>query len=93
MTKTSMEADFNVLRQPYAHSTLCWKTIQEIFHPFTRLWIVLENGEREATKQLVLNCPSGALKWIEKLHSQKVIWLQIQRIMKYFMVNTKQMGL
>jgi uncharacterized Fe-S cluster protein YjdI len=59
--------DFEVLWKPGVciHSTLCWKNLKPVFDPFRRPWIVLENGEREAIKNQVLACPSGALLWVE----------------------------
>jgi len=65
--KTYKGADFEVLWQPSVcnHSKNCWRDSQEVFNPFRRPWIILENGEKEEIKQKVLNCPSGALQWFE----------------------------
>jgi uncharacterized Fe-S cluster protein YjdI len=72
--KTYKGTDFEVLWQPDVciHSTICWKNLKSVFDPFRRPWIVLENGEREAIKNQVHSCPSGALKWIEKESSETV---------------------
>jgi uncharacterized Fe-S cluster protein YjdI len=73
MNKTYKGEDFEVLWQPAVciHSTICWKNMQEVFNPFRRPWIILENGEREAIKNQVKACPSGALQWIEKSENQE----------------------
>jgi uncharacterized Fe-S cluster protein YjdI len=69
--KTYKGTDFEVLWQPSVciHSKKCWENSQEVFNPFRRPWIMLENGEKEAIKKTVLACPSGALQWIEKSES------------------------
>ena len=65
--KTYSGPDFQVLWQPSvcSHSKVCFTDMQEVYDPFRRPWIILENGEREAIKQQVMDCPSGAFKWIE----------------------------
>lgn len=65
--KTYKGPDFEVLWQPDVciHSTVCWKNLRPVFDPFRKPWIILENGEKEAIRNQVKACPSGALQWIE----------------------------
>jgi uncharacterized Fe-S cluster protein YjdI len=66
-SKTYKGDGFEVIWKPSAciHSTLCWKNLKPVFDPFRKPWIILENGEKEAIKERVLACPSGALQWSE----------------------------
>ena len=66
-TKTYSGNDFEVRWQPSVctHSTKCWKGLRAVFDPSRKPWSILENGDREAIKNQVMACPSGALQWVE----------------------------
>ena len=70
-TKTYEGADFEVLWQPSVsiHSKNYWRDSQEVFNPFRRPWITLENGGKKEIKQNVLCCLCGALQWFENTTS------------------------
>lgn len=67
-TKTYKGDGFAVVWKPGTciHSTLCWKNLRNVFDPFKRPWITLENGTKEEIKERVMACPSGALVWQEE---------------------------
>jgi uncharacterized Fe-S cluster protein YjdI len=48
------------------HSTRCWKNLKAVFDPTRKPWIQLENGEKDTIRERVLDCPSGALKWVSE---------------------------
>ncbi|MBX3111197.1 MAG: (4Fe-4S)-binding protein [Fimbriimonadaceae bacterium] len=44
------------------HSGVCARGMAAVFDPKRRPWIVLENGEPDAVRALVRQCPSGAIR-------------------------------
>lgn len=46
------------------HSTLCWKSLTEVFNPRQRPWINLEAADMQQIKSQIDKCPSGALSYI-----------------------------
>ncbi len=45
------------------HSTICWKSLIEVFNPKERPWIKLESATTERIIEQVRQCPSGALSY------------------------------
>ena len=45
------------------HSTLCWKGLQEVFHPTRLPWITPEASATDTIIAQVKKCPSGALSY------------------------------
>lgn len=43
------------------HSAVCVKGLSEVFKPREQPWIQTENASKEAIREQVLQCPSGAL--------------------------------
>lgn len=65
--KVYESGDLKVLWDPTIcqHSGVCARGMSEVFDPRRRPWIVLENGDPEAIRALVRQCPSGALSLVE----------------------------
>lgn len=65
MTKTYSNSDITVLWQPdkCIHSTRCFRSLPEVFHPARRPWITMDSAPTEDIIRTVENCPSGALSY------------------------------
>ena len=66
ITRRYSNGEITVEWRPAAciHSTVCWKALTglpEVFNPFERPWIKLENSSTEKIVEQVNKCPSGAL--------------------------------
>lgn len=48
------------------HSGNCVRTLPEVFNVKRTPWVMANNAAKEAIKETVLRCPSGALQYIEK---------------------------
>lgn len=48
------------------HSGNCVRTLPEVFNVKRTPWIIADNTSKEAIKETVLCCPSGALQYVEK---------------------------
>ncbi|MFL0267997.1 (4Fe-4S)-binding protein [Candidatus Clostridium radicumherbarum] len=48
------------------HAGNCVRTLPEVFNVKRTPWIIANNASKEAIKETVLRCPSGALQYIEK---------------------------
>ena len=45
------------------HSTLCWKSLLEVFNPREKPWIKMDGASTEKIIEQVRKCPSGALSY------------------------------
>jgi len=52
-----------------AHSTLCWKSLLNVFDPRKRPWVNMLGATTEEIVETVKKCPSGALS-LESLGSE-----------------------
>jgi len=57
--------DITVYWQPEKcmHSANCMRSLQPVFDPKRKPWIVMANGKTEDIVNTVQNCPSGALSF------------------------------
>lgn len=55
--------DITVVWQPAkcSHSTVCAKSLSDVFNPNARPWINMQGGDTESIAATVNQCPSGAL--------------------------------
>lgn len=49
------------------HSGVCVKGLKSVFDTKKRPWINLEGANQAEVKKIVNSCPSGALKYVQKL--------------------------
>jgi len=66
ITKHYTKGDLTVVWKPEQciHSTVCWKSLSEVFNPKKHPWIDMEGADVERIKEQVSKCPSGALSYI-----------------------------
>ena len=50
---------------PCIHCEVCHNGLPQVFDPKRRPWVVLANGTTEQIKEVVGQCPSGALTYSE----------------------------
>jgi uncharacterized Fe-S cluster protein YjdI len=65
ITKKYTNEEVTVVWKPEQciHSTICWKSLGEVFNPKIKPWIKLEGSTTEKIIDQVKKCPSGALSY------------------------------
>lgn len=48
------------------HAGRCVQGLPAVFNVKRKPWIILENGTDEKIKEVINQCPSGALRYVEK---------------------------
>ena len=63
MTREYQKEDIIVVwdKEKCIFSGICVKGLPEVFNPYERPWVKVDNSDRDTIAQQVLKCPSGAL--------------------------------
>lgn len=55
---------------PCIHCEVCHNGLPLVFDPKRRPWVMLANGTSEQIKEVVEQCPSGALTWSKSVNGE-----------------------
>ena len=47
------------------HAGVCVKTLPKVFNPKNKPWVDTTGATKDEIREMIKNCPSGALKFIE----------------------------
>ena len=48
------------------HAAVCVKTLPDVFKPDEKPWVRTNLGTKEEIRDMIKNCPSGALQFIDE---------------------------
>jgi uncharacterized Fe-S cluster protein YjdI len=75
MKKEYTLGDLTVIWQPHLciHSAICFRSLPQVFKPRERPWIQLNEKDREAIKDTVNACPSGAISLKHTMEEEQAV--------------------